>query len=180
MASSPSQLANVSGSDYIYVLDQCLNQTTAPFIAIFEDDIVFADGWLSKTIQGLAQLRAQSNSWLYLRLFYTETSLRWREDQDFWYRYLWLTFLLLASASATCLTLVRYMYKPARRVLTFSTIAVFSLATVPAFTGLYFMIGKYTVHALSGVTRMDKYGCCTQALVFPRGQVPGLISYLTQ
>jgi hypothetical protein len=46
------------------------------------------------------------------------------------------------------LTLVRYIYKPARRVLTFSTIAVFSLVTVPAFTGLYFMIGKYTIHAL--------------------------------
>lgn len=62
MTSSPSQHANVLGSDYIYVLDQFLNQTTAPFIAIFEDDIVFADGWLSKTVQALTQLRTQSNS----------------------------------------------------------------------------------------------------------------------
>jgi len=42
------------------------------------------------------------------------------------------------------------------------------------------MIGKYSIHPLSGVTRMDKYGCCTQALVFPRHQIPGLVSYLTQ
>lgn len=27
---------------------------------------------------------------------------------------------------------------------------------------------------------MDKYGCCTQALVFQRHQVPGLIAYLTE
>lgn len=26
---------------------------------------------------------------------------------------------------------------------------------------------------------MNKYGCCTQALVFPRAQVPNLIAYLT-
>jgi GR25 family glycosyltransferase involved in LPS biosynthesis len=180
MELSPVQLTNVPIGDYIYALDQCLNKTTAPFIAIFEDDIVFVDGWLSKTVQGLAQLRTQSNSWLYLRLFYTETALKRRNDQDSWFRYLWLTVLLNVSAFAACLTLVRYLCKPARRILTFSTIAVFSLVTVPAFTGLYFMIGKYSVHALSGVTRMDKHGCCTQSLVFPRSQVPDLISYLAR
>jgi hypothetical protein len=42
------------------------------------------------------------------------------------------------------------------------------------------MIGKYSVHPLSGVTRMDKHGCCTQSLVFPRSQVPDLISYLAR
>lgn len=27
---------------------------------------------------------------------------------------------------------------------------------------------------------MNKYGCCTQALVFPRSQIPGLVVYLKQ
>lgn len=72
------------------------------------------------------------------------------------------------------------MCKPARRLLTFSAILVVSLVTVPAFTVLYFMVGKYSIHPLSGVTRMDKYGCCTQALMFPQHQVPGLIAYLTE
>ncbi|KEQ68079.1 hypothetical protein M436DRAFT_68450 [Aureobasidium namibiae CBS 147.97] len=166
--------------DYTYVLEQCLNHTTAPFIAIFEDDLVFADGWLAKTVQGLARLRNLSDSWLYLRLFYTETSLGWDKDQDFWYRYFWFTILLFASAAAACLTTVRRMCKPTRRVLTVPAIIVSSLVTVPACTVLYFMIGKYSIHPLSGVTRMDRYGCCTQALVFPRSRVPSLISYLTQ
>lgn len=91
-----------------------------------------------------------------------------------------MTVLLPASAAALCLTLVRCMCKSTRGLLTFSTIAVISLVTVPAFTVLYFMIDKYSIHPLSEVTRMDKYGCCTQALVFPRDQIPGLISYLTQ
>lgn len=25
---------------------------------------------------------------------------------------------------------------------------------------------------------MNKYGCCTQALVFPRNEIPGLVAYL--
>jgi hypothetical protein len=31
---------------------------------------------------------------------------------------------------------------------------------------------------LRGVERMDRYGCCTQALVFPRAQVSGLLTAL--
>lgn len=44
-------------SDYIYVLKECLAQTDAPYIAVFEDDIIFADGWLMKTLDSLAELR---------------------------------------------------------------------------------------------------------------------------
>ncbi|KAG9663105.1 hypothetical protein KCU64_g1534, partial [Aureobasidium melanogenum] len=165
--------------DYIYMLNQCLDHATAPFIAIFEDDIIFADGWLSKTVKGLAELR-QSTNWLYLRLFYTETSLRWRTDQDFWFRHLWLTVILVAFLSALVLIILRHSYKPLRNILTNHAIITMALITVPAFTILYFMVGKYNIHPLSGVERMDKYGCCTQALVFPRAQVPDLVAYLAR
>ena len=40
------------------------------------------------------------------------------------------------------------------------------------------MIGKYSLMPLKGVVEMDSRGCCTQALVFPRQQVEGLIDFL--
>jgi hypothetical protein len=87
-----------SCSDYIYVLRECLDKSDAPYIAIFEDDIIFAEAWLAKTINALAELRQRSQSWLYLRLFYTETSLSWRASDDFWYGHQLLTFSLTMTA----------------------------------------------------------------------------------
>ncbi|KAK6002037.1 hypothetical protein QM012_002527 [Aureobasidium pullulans] len=165
--------------DYIYMLNQCVEHTSAPFVAIFEDDIIFADGWLSKTVKGLTELQ-KSTTWLYLRLFYTETSLRWRNEQDFWFRYLWLTVVLAALMFAALASILRRTYKPLRSILTNHTIVTMAVVAMPAFTILYFMIGKYNVLPLSGVERMDRYGCCTQALVFPRSQVPDLVAYLVR
>lgn len=51
------QATNFLSSDYMYVLDHCLKQNT-PYIAIFEDDIIAADGWLAKSLVGLSSLNA--------------------------------------------------------------------------------------------------------------------------
>ncbi|RAL59417.1 hypothetical protein DID88_006791 [Monilinia fructigena] len=40
--------------DYAYALNHCYN-TYAPYIAIFEDDIIFAQDWFSRTISALSQ-----------------------------------------------------------------------------------------------------------------------------
>jgi GR25 family glycosyltransferase involved in LPS biosynthesis len=167
-----------SCSDYIYVLRECLDKTDAPYIAIFEDDIIFAEAWLAKTINALAELRQQSQSWLYLRLFYTETSLSWRASDDFWYGHQLLTFSLAMTAVLLLLLLGKRTSRCVSRRLDTATILILVLIATPAFTLLVFMIGKYNLHPLKGVERMDKYGCCTQALVFPRSQVPSLISFL--
>ncbi|KAL0941135.1 uncharacterized protein CTRU02_203898 [Colletotrichum truncatum] len=162
--------------DYVYMIQQCL-LSEAPYIAIFEDDIIFADGWLSKTFQGLADLRDQT-SWLYLRLFYTETSLGWEENVDFWYGHMTLTFGL-AMVSGLLVLLVLRRLSRLRRVMDNTTIAVLVLVTIPAFTALVFMVGKYNLMPLHGVVKMDKWGCCTQALVFPRNQIDGLLDMLS-
>lgn len=173
-----TQKLNVS-SDYIYVLRKCLSETEAPYIAIFEDDIVFADGWLVKTLDALndAQLRA-SSSWLYLRLFYTETSLGWRASEDFWYGHKTLTFSLAMGGLLLLLLLGKWCVRPLDRRLDIATMIVLVFVATPAFTAMAFMAGKYNINPLKGVERMDKYGCCTQALVFPRSQAQGLIDYL--
>jgi hypothetical protein len=168
-------------SDYIYVLTKCLNETDAPYIAIFEDDIIFADGWLVKTLNALkdAQLRA-SSSWIYLRLFYTETSLGWQAAEDFWYGHQVLTFSLAMGGLLLLLLLGKWCLRPLDRRLDVFTMIVLVLIAAPAFTALVFMTGKYNLNPLRGVERMDKYGCCTQALVFPRSQTEGLLGYLKQ
>ncbi|PSK45206.1 T-complex protein 1 subunit zeta [Elsinoe australis] len=166
--------------DYVYVLNHCLHNSTAPYIAIFEDDIIAAEGWLFKTLKALSQLRRQSKSWLYLRLFYTETSLGWDDSIDFWYRNMYLTFAMLISSTAAILLLIRKCDHRIRHKLDLLTIAAISLVSVPAFTALFFMIGKYNIMPLQGAELMNKWGCCTQALVFPRHQVESLINFLQE
>lgn len=166
-------------SDYIYVVEKCLNETDAPYIAIFEDDIIFADGWLVKTLHALedAQIQA-SSSWIYLRLFYTETSLGWQASEDFWFGHQLLTFSLVMSGVLLLLLIGKWCLRPLDRRLDIFAIIVLVFIATPAFTALVFMMGKYNLNPLSGVERMDKYGCCTQALVFPRSQTEGLLNYL--
>ncbi|CRG92867.1 Immunoglobulin A1 protease autotransporter [Talaromyces islandicus] len=181
--------------DYVNALNRCM-ETSAPFIGIFEDDVLFAEGWFARTLNGLMTLddtlefRGRNESddiasvvptppWLYLRLFYTETFLQWSED-DFAYRNMNMIFVLVMGIGLTISMLTRKIFPQSRSTLTYSTITVLCLVTIPAFTGLYFMIGKYSVHPLRDVVSMDSNGCCSQALVFPRQHVPSLTQYLEQ
>lgn len=166
-------------SDYIYVLAECLNQTDAPYVAIFEDDIIFADGWLVKTLNALTDSRLRSSSsWLYLRLFYTETSLGWQASEDWFYGHQIFTFASAIAGVLLLLLLGKWSLRPMDRKLDLPTVIVLAFVTTPAFIALFFMAGKYNINPLSGVERMDKYGCCTQALVFPRSQAQRLVAHL--
>lgn len=167
--------------NYTYIIQECLEQTTAPFIAIFEDDIIFADGWLSKTMAALQELTnsdRQRRNWLYLRLFYTETALGWESDDDFWYGNMPYTFLLTMCGTLSILLGARMLSSRLKPVLDIGTIAILVLIAAPAFTQLVFMTGKYILFPLRGVERMDKHGCCTQALVFPRASALALLDGL--
>ncbi|KAB8235011.1 uncharacterized protein BDW43DRAFT_48937 [Aspergillus alliaceus] len=164
--------------DYTYVLDQCYN-TGAPYIGVFEDDIIFADGWFVKTLKGLHDIenRSKAHNWLYLRLFYTETALSWTND-DFAYRHISFVFLLAMSIACGALLLARRISSAVSRRLDIPTIIVICAITVPAFVGLIFMAGKYNISPMRGLVEMNKHGCCTQAMVFPRDQVPHLVNFL--
>lgn len=66
--------------DYTYALKRCYD-TRASWIVIFEDDIMLAEGWFVKTLQGIADIQrlfaASSRDWLFLRLFNQERSTGW-------------------------------------------------------------------------------------------------------
>lgn len=163
--------------------------TTAPFVLALEDDVMFADGWLAKTLNALQHLHESTNSntrhaigskpWLYLRLFYTETALMW-QNTDFWYAHMPLTFLLVITLGFGLLCAIRQKWPSSKAYLDNGVVAVLCLITIPAFTALAFMIGKYSIRPLRGVIKMNQYGCCTQAMVFPRDQVPALVEFLEE
>ncbi|CZT25541.1 uncharacterized protein RCC_11274 [Ramularia collo-cygni] len=126
----------------------------------------------------LEELESRSSHWLYLRLFYTETSLGWEVESDFWYRNKPLFYFVATASSAMMLFSTRSFYPGARTWLDLATISVLTLVAAPAFATFFFMVGKYNLFPLNGVERMDKFGCCTQALVFPRSGAVDLLEEL--
>ncbi|KAL3423007.1 hypothetical protein PVAG01_04753 [Phlyctema vagabunda] len=166
--------------DYTYALDRCY-EIGSPYILMLEDDVIIADGWMAKTRQALLDVEALSQeekrNWIYLRLFYTETSMSW-QDTDFWYENMYLTFGLASAASFIFFVLLRSQSIALRKHLDNWALAVLCLATIPAFVALLFMIGKYSLFPLAGVFEQNLYGCCTQALVFPRMQAGALTTHL--
>ena len=199
--------------DYLYLLDRCYNETDAPFIGVFEDDIIFARDWFARTLLGLQELVKTTTPWLYLRLFYTETHMLWDAEADWWYGHMLTTFALASLATAAGLLLARQLMRQLhicgartgvsgpghlRLRLDMPTIAVLSIIVAPAFTALAFMAGKYNLpmyrlrngtagnavgsilgQGSAGLVLMDRQGCCSQALIFDRKQVPSMIAYLS-
>ncbi|KAI9035346.1 uncharacterized protein KD926_003707 [Aspergillus affinis] len=162
--------------DYTYALESC-QQTNAPYTIIFEDDIILATGWFTKTLEALSQLSPKDN-WIYLRLFYTETAFSW-STSDVAYRNMPFIFAFLMLLALSCLLLLR-RFRLGRSYLDYTSIAVVCLVCVPAFTALVYMMGKYTLMPLRGVVEMNKSGCCTQGILFPKDQVNGLIGFLKE
>ncbi|KAJ5353042.1 hypothetical protein N7452_002016 [Penicillium brevicompactum] len=167
--------------DYIYLLNQCL-ETEAPYIFILEDDVMFADGWLVKTLNSLYKLSHgptdRQESWIYLRLFFTETALAW-SNSDFWYRNMPLAFGLAIGSTYAFLLMIR-RHIPIRYTFGYWTIGAMCLVITPAFIALVYMIGKYSLFPLQGIVEMNDRGCCTQGLVFAREQVPALVAHLEE
>lgn len=164
--------------DYRYLLQHCAQQHTT-YIAIFEDDVVAMQGWYARAIEGLEQAERKSAlmhasvEFLYLRLFYTEEFLGWNTEH--WPTYLFWSAVVFAVPMAV-LILLRKRDSIARlndRVLGLA--AVVLICTI----ALYFLVGRITVAPLpAGVSLMSNFGCCSQALVFPRGRALMLTTYM--
>ncbi|KAK4147649.1 uncharacterized protein C8A04DRAFT_8777 [Dichotomopilus funicola] len=145
--------------DYLYMLERCLEETEAPFVAVFQDDVVFAADWMARTLRGLQYLvrdhtqAAGDAPWLYLRLFYTETNLGWDAEGSWWYAHLPWTLAISSAGTAVLLLFIRTLSLCGRTSSTTSrhrrpdlpTITILSLLIAPAFTLLFFMTGKHNL-----------------------------------
>lgn len=171
--------------DYAYLLDKCAEKLT-PYVAIFEDDTVAMDGWYHRTMAAIheaeqqAALRRAKPEFLYLRLFYTEEFLGW--NKQYWKSYLWRS-ICVAAVPTALLVFVRIFQPRTKLSMTLTTPRAFltlyaALATLILF---YFSLGRMTVHPMpTGVHEMPRFGCCSQAFVFPNFKAQGLVSYFKE
>ncbi|KAL8661920.1 MAG: hypothetical protein Q9168_008335, partial [Polycauliona sp. 1 TL-2023] len=150
--------------DYTYLLSTCLSTTSAPWIAMIEDDTLAVAGWYPRTLAALALLADAPNDdeWLYLRLFFTEKFFGW--NAEFWPTYLVSSIGIVAAVGAFLLALRRFRY---HTLISNSTILTICFIYTPALIILYFLAGRLSMRPLSpGVHEMPNYGCCAQGMVF--------------
>ncbi|KAE8356662.1 hypothetical protein BDV28DRAFT_126699 [Aspergillus coremiiformis] len=169
--------------DYSLSLRSCYTGTDAPYFLMLEDDLVAQPSWYESTTQAIRKITLWSQrgvlspDWLYLRLFWTEKFLGWNSEN--WLEYL-LWSLLVTSTVALLGLAARRTLRPAQDILTNAFLALLCLVCVPLVIVLYFAAGRVTVQRpmRPGVHRMNKHGCCSQALVFPREKVPQILEYM--
>lgn len=162
--------------DYSYTMQSCLD-SGAPYILMLEDDVIAARGWYPRMKASLEELEGQPeyNESLYLRLFYNTRLQGW--NKQFWPTYLFWS-LVLEILAAGILWTVHRNNASASRFLTLRAISTILFVCTPACIGLYFAAGRLTVQPNpTGIHQMNRFGCCSQAMVFPREQVPPLLKY---
>lgn len=154
--------------DYAYVLERCI-ESKAPYIAILDDDTLAVAGWYPRAVAAIERAEAdtpqeQGPGWLYLRLFFTEEFFGWHSE--LWHIYLRYSFAVFLGTLLALIALRRYGLQS---LISNRILFVTCFVCLPACIGLYFLAGRLSVHPLkSGVYQMLKYGCCGQALLFPR------------
>ena len=168
------QYWNKSMYDYEYLLKDC-HDTGTKWVMLVEDDVLAKAGWFAEAIAALTEIEAQmgGSKWLYLRLFYTEKLFGWNSEE--WMQYLgWSIIAFLVTA----ITLfgIRAYSRRLRKHMSNYTIALICFFCLPATIVLYFMAGRVSMHPPSpGLQRMEKFGCCSQGLIFPHDIVPQAI-----
>jgi len=171
--------------DYSYLLDKCTEQLT-PYIAIFEDDTIAADGWYHRTMDAIheaerqAALHRSKPGFLYLRLFYTEDFLGWNAEN-------WKTYLNNSIWITTIFTIALFGMRIAKPTMKLSFTLSSRRTLVITYTALaclillFFGLGRLTVLPMpTGVHEMQQFGCCSQAFVFPRIKAVELIAYFKE
>ncbi|GKZ24399.1 hypothetical protein AbraIFM66951_001306 [Aspergillus brasiliensis] len=165
---------NKSIYDFTQLMKDCYD-TGAEYVAMIEDDTLAATGWLPSTLQALdvIQQRAKAGQdWVYLRLFYVDDLLGWNSEE--WPKYLAVSFFVWAASTGVVVLGKRKFFSSTPA----SAIWIISLLFIPAFIGLHFMAGRQTMWPIRpGVHEMNKYGCCSQGLVFPRSIVPQFLEH---
>lgn len=167
--------------DYSYALQYLYNTSSSPYLAIFEDDIIFANGWLARTVLALQDIerrtKATGKDWLDLRLFNNESNIGFA-SHDFLGNN--VPFIILGAITAICLILRLSLPKisDGRRAIITKVCFVLCCFTLPLFIISFFQAGKSSVLPPSAGIARQQWGLCTQVVIIPRKEVPGLIMEL--
>ncbi|KAL2836456.1 hypothetical protein BJY01DRAFT_221980 [Aspergillus pseudoustus] len=162
--------------DFTTLMSECY-ESGADYVAMLEDDTLAVKGWFPAAMRALStvQQRTAGRDWVYLRLFYIDGLLGWNSED--WPKYLTCSFIVWAALTAA-MTASKRKFKAELRYIPNSAIWLASCIFIPAAIALHFMAGRQTMWPLSpGVHEMNKYGCCSQGLVFPRSIIPRFLEH---
>lgn len=194
----PRALERKSLLDYAYALDRCRETTRAPYIAVFEDDVLLADGWAARTLRHLRTVErmmdapsrrppetgrvapGRPSDWLYLRLFNQDRSAGWAGGTGFRSNNVPLISVAVGVPLLGLLLLARRLLlpRPLGRHLDGWVLLVVCGLAVPAGVWLFFASGKASLVGSPPGVREEWFGCCNQALVYKRAHVDGLARLL--
>lgn len=170
-------------TDYTIALKHCYESTSAPFIAVFEEDVLFAETAFARTVKAVRhiqhEMEGDEKGWLSMRLFNQESSTSWPSRRVGSNNEHWLS-LVIGSIVLVALLAYRRKSYAVRRHLDNWTLAVLCLIAVPGFVVLFFQSGKASLLPPHPGVRREDVGIGGQGMVFNREQVPGLIRYLKQ
>lgn len=159
--------------DYSYALQQCYD-AGASYIGLFEDDIILAHGWLIRALQGLREITESDQEhthWLFMRLFNQERSTGWASHKIGGNNEYWIILGVDLGISAAVL-IARLLWRSPRKYLDPGTLSVIMIMLVPGIVILFFQSGKASMLPPSPGVFNEPFGCCSQAMIFPRAQIP--------
>ena len=171
--------------DYTLAMQHCYETSSAPYIAVFEDDIILAEGWFARTLLALRDIEAkltrreETVPWQDLRLFSQERWTGWHDTTLGAHNEHWIA-LGLAAAVLGALLLVRRSTHGARKHLDNWTLAVVCLVAIPGLVVLFFQAGKASVVPQTRSVHRAMIGGGSHAMVLPRERVPALVQYMRQ
>ncbi|KAL4808155.1 hypothetical protein BDV18DRAFT_158267 [Aspergillus unguis] len=157
--------------DFTTLMRECYD-SGAEYVAMLEDDTLAVKGWFPAAMRALETVkeRASGRDWIYLRLFYIDGLLGWNGEE--WPKYLFWSFVVWAVITGAMLAAKR-KFKTELKSIPMNAIWITSFIFIPAAIVLHFLAGRQTMWPISpGVHEMNKYGCCSQGLVFPRSIIP--------
>jgi len=174
-----------AGVDYTVALEHCYDHSSSPWIAIFEGDVLFADGWFARTMLTLQRLErhmspnGDAHKWLYMRLFNQERSTGWLSHDLLGNNVPLISLGVSSVVGGVLLAIKRYLRK-SHGFPDIPSILIICGLTIPSFVVLFFQTGKATMLPPGPGVRVENFGCCTQGLVFPRERIAGVVAEIRE
>ena len=163
--------------DFAHALRYVYRTSSAPYIAVFEGDIIFADGWIARSISALQDIekrtKAGNTKWSDLRLFNNEDSIGFA-SQDLLGNNVPLIILGISGTLFIAIQLLARYSQLGKDVFTSQFALVICCITVPLFVILFFQSGKSSVLPPAPGVKVQSWGCCSQGMIMPRRVIPNL------
>ncbi|EME41278.1 hypothetical protein DOTSEDRAFT_97617, partial [Dothistroma septosporum NZE10] len=168
--------------NHFYHLLEACQRTQAPYTSIFSQNIIAMDGWLHRTLTALDVLESKTTSdgrtpedFLYLSLFYSESSLGWRWGNFTSYLLGSTVFFIVVASSIFTL---RRCYPSSKAHLTPKFITAVLVICAPLIIALYFAAGRVTMlPPEQGVSKETPGSRYSQGLVLPQEEVEKLLEW---